>query len=129
MAKQETIHRLNGYLLDEMPEYRPQAAQFPRDGAGQRRLLRSLMNLRPPMPLHQDFLAVQDELLTAETAEKGVVDALSLPAVASHPRLMLWQGDITHLKVDAIVNAASSGTNAMRSCAGRDIPNPTGAPS
>ena len=63
MTRQETIHRLNQCLLDEMPEYRPQAAQFPQDEPGQRRLLRSLMNVRPPMPLRQDFLAMQDELL------------------------------------------------------------------
>lgn len=108
MTRQETIHRLNQCLLDEMPEYRPQTAQFPQDEPGQRRLLRSLMNVRPPMPLRQDFLAMQDELLAAETAENGVVDAHSLPSAANHPRLALWQGDITRLKVDAIVNAANS---------------------
>lgn len=108
MTRQETIHRLNQCLLDEMPEYRSQAAQFPQDEPGQRRLLRSLMNVRPPMPLRQDFLAMQDELLAAETAENGVVDAHSLPSAANHPRLALWQGDITRLKVDAIVNAANS---------------------
>ena len=108
MTRQETIHRLNQCLLGEMPEYRPQTAQFPQDEPGQRRLLRSLMNVRPPMPLRQDFLAMQDELLAAEAAENGVVDAHSLPSAANHPRLALWQGDITRLKVDAIVNAANS---------------------
>lgn len=76
MTRQEIIHQLNGRLLDEMPEYRPQAAQSPQDESGQRRLLRSLMNLRPPMPLRQDFLAAQDEFLAAGAAEKGVVDAI-----------------------------------------------------
>ena len=108
MAKREPLSFLNKYLLDEMPEYRPQTARFPQDKSGQRRLLRSLMNIRPPMPLRQDFLAVQDEFLTAETVEKGIVDAECLPAAANHPRLALWQGDITRLKVDAIVNAANS---------------------
>ena len=108
MTRQEIIHRLNEHLLDEMPEYRPQMAQFPQDEPGQRRLLRSLMNIRPPMPLRQDFLAMQDELLAAETAEKGVVDGECLPTTATDPRLVLWQGDITRLKVGAIVNAANS---------------------
>ena len=108
MTRQEIIHRLNGHLLDEMPEYRSQAARFPQDESGQRQLLRSLMNIRPPMPLRQDFLAMQDELLTADTAGKGVVDVQSLPSAANHPRLALWQGDITRLKADAIVNAANS---------------------
>ena len=108
MTRQETIHWLNQYLLDEMPEYRPQAARFPQDEAVQRRLLRSLMNVRPPMPLRQDFLMMQDGLLSAEATEKDVVDIDRLPASASHPRLALWQGDITRVKADAIVNAANS---------------------
>lgn len=108
MTSQETIRWLNGRLLGEMEEYRAQAAQFSRSEPAQRRLLRSLMNIRPPMPLHQDFLSVQDELLTAEASEKGIVDADSLSVAANHPRLALWQGDITRLKADAIVNAANS---------------------
>ena len=55
-----------------MPEYQGQAAQFPQELTAQRRLLRSLMNVRPPMPLKQDFLAVQDEMLSAEAAKKGL---------------------------------------------------------
>lgn len=135
MTRQETIHRLNQCLLDEMPEYRPQAAQFPQDEPGQRRLLRSLMNVRPPMPLRQDFLSMQDEFLTADTAEKGVVDVECLPTTATDPRLVLWQGDITCLKVDAIVNAANSALlgcfcpchgcidNAIHSAAGLQLRN------
>ena len=107
MTRQDTVRWLNECLLDEMPDYRPQAALLPQ-GNSDRRLLRALMNIRPPMPLRQDFLPAQDELLTAEAAEKGVVDVRRLPAAASCPRLALWQGDITRLKADAIVNAANS---------------------
>ena len=61
MEYAEQIQRLNAMLLEEMPEYRPQARDFPRDTAGQRRLLRSLMNVRPPMPLDPEFrFAPQD---------------------------------------------------------------------
>lgn len=108
MAHWKTLSHLNQYLLDEMPEYCAQAARFPQDTGSQRRLLRSLMNVRPPMPLNPEFLAAQDELLAAEAAEKGTVDGASLPVTAADPRLALWQGDITRLKVDAIVNAANS---------------------
>ena len=59
-------------LLREMPVYREQADAFPRDAQSQRRLLRSLMNVRPPLPLDTGFLAVQDALLSAEREEKGV---------------------------------------------------------
>lgn len=79
------------------------------DPGNQRRLLRSLMNLRPPMPLGEEFLAVQDGLLSAEREEKGIVDADSLPVIAADTRLALWQGDITRLRADAVVNAANSG--------------------
>ena len=72
MNRLERIQDLNRLLLVEMPEYRGQAAQFPTEETAQRRLLRSLMNVRPPMPLREDFLAAQDELLSAEREEKGV---------------------------------------------------------
>ena len=108
MQRLEQIQRLNAMLLEELSEYRAWAARFPRKTADQRRLLRSLMNLRPPMPLKREFLQAQDELLSAEREEKGVVDAAALPVTAAHPKLALWQGDITRLKADAIVNAANS---------------------
>lgn len=108
MNQLEKITYLNGILLDEMPMYRSDAAQFPKDKGNQRRLLRSLMNLRSPMPLKAEFLQVQDELLSSEREEKGVVHVEELPGVPSNPRLSIWQGDITRLDADAIVNAANA---------------------
>lgn len=108
MNRLETIQTLNGLLLEEMPAYREQAARFPREEAAQRRLLRSLMNVRPAMPLKGAFLAAQDGLLRAEREEKGVVEAETLLEVPGRPGIVLWQGDITRLKADAIVNAANS---------------------
>ena len=108
MTRLEQIRTLNTILLKEMPQYREQAERFPADDASQRRLLRSLMNVRPPMPLDPAFLKVQNELLSAEREEKGVVDAMALPTVRSDPRLAVWQGDITRLRADAIVDADNS---------------------
>ena len=105
----EQIQFLNRRLLAELPQYQEEAAQCPADEAAQRRLLRALMNVRPPMPLAPDFLAVQDALLSAEREARGVVDGAALPAVPAEPRLALWRGDITRLRADAIVNAANSG--------------------
>ena len=70
MNEIEKIRYLNDILLEEMPAYRQQAASFPADTASQRRLLRSLMNVRPPRPIRPDFLTVQDELLSAERAQR-----------------------------------------------------------
>lgn len=113
MNRIEKIQYLNQILLEEMPEYQETAAWFPRDEASQRCLLRSLMNVRPPIPASQKFLTVQDALLSEEQEERGVVDVETLPAIAKNPRLVLWQGDITTLKADAIVNAANP---ALRGC-------------
>ena len=108
MTRMEQIQFLNRRLLAELPQYQEEAAQCPADEAAQRRLLRALMNVRPPMPLAPDFLAVQAALLSAEREARGVVDGAALPAVPADPRLALWRGDITRLRADAIVNAANS---------------------
>ena len=108
MDRREQVQYLNQTLLAEMPQYREQAEAFPVDAFSQRRLLRSLMNVRPPMPLSPEFLEVQDALLSTEREEKGVVDGDALPPTAGDPRLVLWQGDITRLRADAIVDADNS---------------------
>ena len=108
MDRLTAIRNLNDMLLAEMPEYRPQAEDFPLDDAAQRRLLRSLMNVRPPMPLRRDFLALQDALLSEEREARGAVEADSLPVTAGNPRLALWRGDITRLRADAVVDADNS---------------------
>ena len=92
-------------LLNETPEYRQMAV--PADAEGQRQLLRGLLNVRPPRACSDEFLRVQDEYLRARTAEKGITDAADLTPI--RPGIVLWQGDITTLKCDAIVNAANSG--------------------
>ena len=71
-----------------------------------RRLLRSLMNVRPPAPVSAEFLVVQDAYLQERLAERGITRMGDLKP--AQPGLYLWQGDITTLRVDAIVNAANS---------------------
>ena len=102
------IQKLNEMLLSEQPAYRAQAAQVEETQAAQRELLRALMNVRPPRPLSAEFLQMQDALLSAERKARGVVDVMTLPVVPLDARLSLWQGDITRLNADAIVNAANS---------------------
>ncbi|MHC1786385.1 MAG: protein-ADP-ribose hydrolase [Christensenellales bacterium] len=107
MNRLELVRKLNALLLDEMPEHRDSAAGFSLDYASQRRLLRSLMNLWPPMQLDKTYVELQDQLLAAEREEKGIVDIASLPTLTD-PRIKLWRGDITRLNADAIINAANS---------------------
>ena len=92
-------------LLKEQPQYRDMG--IPADTNSQRQLLRGLMNIRAPQSIGADFLKMQDEYLQGETAAKGITDIADLTPI--QPGLYLWQGDITTLKCDAIVNAANSG--------------------
>lgn len=98
------------YLIRAMQAENPQygALEIPADGPAQKQLLRSLMNVRPPIPITGDFLKVQDAYLSQEIRARGIVDGSTLPAAPCDSRLALWQGDITRLKVDTIVNAANS---------------------
>ena len=92
-------------LLKENPDYRDMS--IPADANSQRQLLRGLLNIRVPRRSSPDFLQIQDEYLQKETAAKGITDVADLTPV--QPGLYLWQGDITTLQCDAIVNAANSG--------------------
>ncbi|MBQ1821447.1 MAG: protein-ADP-ribose hydrolase [Clostridia bacterium] len=89
-------------LLDEQG-YRN---EIPRDVFEQKRLLRGLFNVRPPEPISDEFLTVQDAYLKEAIREKGVTALSDLKPLKPHQ--YLWRGDITTLEVDAIVNAANS---------------------
>ncbi len=77
------------------------------------RMMRALMNVWEPRPISEDFLTMQDAELLMQREDKGVVELEEVAAANSslftfHSSLLLWQGDITRLKVDAIVNAANA---------------------
>lgn len=93
-------------LLKEIPEYKNYA--IPEEEQEQKNLLRSLMNIRMPMPISDEFTNIQDEYLQFENELAGSTDVDELKACKSDSRLYLWQGDITTLKVDAITNPANS---------------------
>ncbi|MFI3200565.1 MAG: protein-ADP-ribose hydrolase [Eubacteriales bacterium] len=138
MTQIEKLFLLNEILLDEMQEYKEQASEFSKDYDEQRRLLRSLMNVCKTMPLNKEFLKVQDDFLKEEVVKKGVVFVSDLRTIKSNEQIYLWQGDITTLGVDAIVNAANSALlgcfipchgcidNAIHSVAGLQLRNDCG---
>lgn len=92
-------------LLQERTEYRDMSISA--DTEQQKQLLRALMNVRAPKPIGTEFLRIQDEYLQYEIAAKGITDVAELTPVQHG--IYLWQGDITTLKCDAVVNAANNG--------------------
>ena len=105
MNQSERRQYLIRSLFNEDSAYR--GWRVPQGADEQRRLLRGLMNVRPARASDPEFLKIQDAYLRAATAEKGVTDIDDLSPV--QPGIYLWQGDITTLRCDAIVNAANSG--------------------
>lgn len=91
-------------LLGESARFRDIA--IPSDSNGQKSLLRSLMNIRMPAPVSEEFLKIQDEYLARAIEEKGVTKLSALSPAGDG--IYLWQGDITTLECGAIVNAANS---------------------
>lgn len=100
-------------LLKEQPGYRDM--EIPANADAQRRLLRSLMNVRMAAPVDDGFLQIQDAYLQEENRKKGFVTLADMEELQED--LYLWRGDITRLAVGAIVNAANSGmTGCYQPC-------------
>ena len=99
-------HKQLDYLIDYLLCERDEHIDIPNDYNEKRNLLRSLMNTRPPLDISQEFIQVQDEFLTQETLNKDLTCPEDICEVKG--KIRLWQGDITTLKVDGIVNAANS---------------------
>ena len=108
------IDKLIRYLIDENPEY--SAMEIPETEQEKRDLFRALCNVREPKPVSEEFLRLQDEELQAQLQEKGIVELVDVEGIRrgekflapTGEQLSLWQGDITRLRVDAIVNAANA---------------------
>lgn len=94
------------FLIRALSEDVGVSVGIPGTESERRRLIRSLMNIRGPMPASDDVLEVQDRYLSGLLEEKGVVD---VDGFEFDDGICVWQGDITRLRCDAIVNAANSG--------------------
>ena len=104
MTQTERRLYLIAALLKEQPQF--SKIEIPSDKQEQKRLLRSLFNIRMPKPVTKEFLMVQDAYLQEEIRRKGITELSDLEPVSKE--IYLWRGDITTLKCDAIVNAANS---------------------
>ena len=112
-TQEERLNYLVEAFKEDLGEYRD--LQTPADENGKRRVLRSLMNIRIPRKMEPAVLAIQDEYLKERIAENGIVTLSEIPTISDQgssrsfaDRISVWQGDITRLAVDAIVNAANS---------------------
>ena len=113
MNQAEKRRYLIDALLSEQQRYR--GMEIPSGETEQRQLLRGLMSVRLPGAISEDILRVQDEYLREAALEKGITDVDELTPV--EPGICLWQGDITTLRCDAIVNAANAGmTGCYQPC-------------
>lgn len=118
MAKNREQEKRLDYLLKEFKEDSEQYKDLEVGDSYEekRRALRALMNIRMPRNMAEDVLKIQDEFLTEEAREKGIVSLSEIPTVREQygskvpygDKLSVWQGDITRLSVDAIVNAANA---------------------
>jgi len=88
------------YLLKESGR-----GNFDYSNRDKKSLYRALVNIRQANPISEDFLKVEDEYLQEELKKQNITNADDIKA---ENRIALWQGDITKLKIDAIVNAGNS---------------------
>ena len=105
------------YLIQELIKENTQYnnLEIPQNKEEQKQLLRSLMNIRFACPISDEFKQIQDEYLTEENKNRGIIQLKDLSEIKKD--IYLWQGDITRLKVSAIVNAANSGmTGCYQPC-------------
>lgn len=108
LTRDQQVATLVAHLVEGQPEAAALARRFDEDAESQRLLVRALMNTWEPRVMPPEFWSLQDALLRTEAVERGIVEADQLPGTERDPRLSLWRGDITRLRVDAIVNAANS---------------------
>ena len=113
MTQNERLDLLVEEFKEDSVQYRN--LETPGDTEGKKRILRSLMNIRKPKMMSASVLRVQDEYLQGRIRENGIVSLNEIPTIAENgsrhalaDKLSIWQGDITRLAVDAIVNAANS---------------------
>ena len=104
MTQSERLDYLVEAFIEDSKEYGD--LRIPNDPEEKRKILRSLMNIRMPSSMSEEVLSVQDDYLTERNREKGIVTLNDIPEIKDG--LSIWQGDITRLEVDAIVNAANS---------------------
>ncbi len=71
------------------------------------RMWRELINIRPPVNVSSEYLSLEDTFLTQYHHQYQPIQ-LAECHITNHPNIYTYHGDIRHLEVDGIVNAANS---------------------
>ena len=101
-------NKLDDILVFLIKEQNQGSLSIPSDVDDKRKLMRALMNVRPPMSMPSELVSFQDSVLKEQLKEKVIIDIDQIPFISKYSFIKLWQGDITCIKADAIVNAANS---------------------
>ena len=108
----EKIDYLIDYLLKESGR-----ENFDYSNRDKKSLYRALVNVRPANPISDEFLKVEDEYLQEELKMQKITDSKDIKTIKeTYPnnnlinsdKICLWQGNITKLKIGAVVNAGNS---------------------
>ena len=102
--KEKLVDELLRYLIDE--DERLKNLEIPSNYIEKRSLLRGIINIRSPRPTSDDILKLEDQLLQLELKEKEVTDVSEIET--RDGVIAIWQGDITTLKIEAIVNPGNA---------------------
>lgn len=111
---EEKLDFLIKYLLKDIGE---KVTEIPVTLEEKEKVWRALCNIRKPKPISSEYLKVQDEFLNERLKGIEIVNAKDIKTIKdlypnkeikSADRMALWQGDITHIECDCIVNAANS---------------------
>lgn len=111
----EKLDFLINYLLQENKEIKLDT--IPKDLIEKQILYRSLCNIRKAKPISKEYLQIENEYLQDELNKIDVTKVKDIKPISisikesnldNKDKICLWQGDITKLQIDSIVNAANS---------------------
>jgi O-acetyl-ADP-ribose deacetylase (regulator of RNase III) len=104
--KLNAINELCKYFAEELQNQ----PTIPEDANEKRKLLRALLNIRPPLSISAHIQNLLDRVLWSERVDAGIVEPQEITPVllGDNFSLHLWHGDICRLDCDAIVNAANN---------------------
>ena len=103
MSKNELVDKLLDYFVNENKRFLEY--ERPNNYNEKRIFLRGIINMRLPYPLDEEILKMEDNLLQLELKDKLITDVNDIPL--TDDKIGLWRGDITTLRIGAIVNACN----------------------